>query len=564
MKYKRKKRKLFGIIRPHTNLKKISSGGRVGGGSFKTAPSISYTKKDRAVPILSTVLHKSHPGDTNITELINKAKNVTKTLKKYSSRNKAIVNTTNTTNVKHNLKRKPIRVPLKRLRVRQNVTASDVNREYKKDLNTKSKNDSSITENPGSGTNPDAPSIPRTIRNRQSKQQVLLNKGDSQHIEHTTYETGFRPSKANLILAKQHGVEVKTLTDSKIDFRTSLLRNSLTNGSGFNVRGFHIPCARAQLPWVDVRGSVLGSTVEARRVLSSDERQSASVLNLKQQFLIKNNSVPFPMEFKIHVVKLKKSAYDPNALAKMIEDVVPTPIELGANTNSVGKIPNWFMLGGLAQEAVASDLTVSSNFATSIKIRDLGISSNFRAMFDVCETFQKTIEPGDYWSFTHIHNCGSGIDLQLLSSFGTGGPGTSPAFGTDASIGLTPYTYGFIFESKGKMCEAFFVQDATNLDSYIGASPTFWSYEFKSTMNVVRDPSEPTLPFVRYSRLRPATLLAETAELGNEPTEIRLLRSALSPTSLTPGAGNIGRYFIPYETPTTFGTRALSSDVDAG
>jgi hypothetical protein len=285
------------------------------------------------------------------------------------------------------------------------------------------------------------------------------------------------------------------------------------------------------------------------------------------------------MEFKIHVLRQKKSSFDIASTADQFADIVPSVAEYitGAiiNPNAKGKIPNWFCFNPPISNEVPADASLkTTNIVTSCKMKDLGISSNFRAMYETIETFQKTIEPGDYWNFSHIHNCGSGIDLQVLSTFGTTGINAAP--GQDAAQMLnSPYLYTLLFEVKGKLCEAFFIEPNGSgghfINTIIGVSPTFYSYEYKTTMNCVRDPNvtaagAPQMPFLRRSRLRPVALVNTDTEQTGTKTEKRASRFSLLSFEPTPAqyAANAGSYWIPYESPTALATRGTSSGTNPG
>jgi hypothetical protein len=445
-------------------------------------------------------------------------------------------------------------------------SASNVNAALGNKINTNSTSAEGIVHGLSSGTNPGASAIPVQYESSAKSAQVLVNRGDVGRVFKSVYETGFRPSKALLMLAKQQGVEVKTMFDTKIDWQTSLLRNALTHGAGFNTKEYHIPSARAQMSYNDVRRNVLGgSTTDIDNFISSDERTLASVLNLKQQFMFRNNSVGFPLEVKIHIVKQKASPFGQAAMARMFFDIVPSTVEFGNAAVIRGKVPRWYLTGGYIFENSALDTDINLNFNASNKMKDLGISSTFRQMFDVVETFQKTLDPNDYWNFSHIHNCGAGIDLNILNTFGGGGAVGSDAAGQDNSLSNHPYLFGIIIETKGKLCEAAIVNSAgTEFDSYIGTSPTWWSYECKTTINLVRDNVDPLRAHIRRSRLRPVTLSAAIGDNLSDPKEIRaskLLFQSVVPALLP---ANAGQYYIPYESPTISTSRGTGFSPEPG
>ena len=450
---------------------------------------------------------------------------------------------------------------------------NNVNNELRTGVRSNDNSESTMNLSPQASTNSGADTIPVKWSQSKSKEQVLLNKGDRQEVHKSIYETGFRPTKSQLMLAKQYGVEVKTITDTKIDFRSANLRNTLTQGCGFNMKQIHLPCPRAQLPWYDVLLSTIppvGDNHEIPQYKSSEVKTTASVLNLKQQFLIKNDSAAFPMVFTIHIVRLRRyPCGEENAtMNRLLKNGFLSPSEYtvgeGEAVNPPNKIPRWFQEGGYVEEQSGDEFTQVLNISLSNKWKNLNHIPSFRNTFDLVDSISKTIDPGDYWNFSHIHNCGSGIDMELLTLYGETINGDQTTEGVSQI--LLPYTYGFIFEVKGKLCEAFVVDPSeTELDTYIGTSPTFYSYEFKTTMNIVRDTVQGSdRPYLRVSRLRPATLQAGDVETGTEPREIRLSLDKMSQTPITSFEGLDGHFYIPYQSPTAISTQGFGDTSNPG
>ena len=182
-------------------------------------------------------------------------------------------------------------------------------------------------------------------------------------------------------------------------------------------------------------------------------------------------------------VKIKNNDYSPTSLNSLfLRTFYETGDDLGdLVTSKIGLIPKWlqhdacvFEGGGNAQ---------SSRVLVSNKLTSLNKSSNFRSGATIMESFSKVIPPGDFWNFSHVHHCGSGIDVQSIWRSTTISPSEleDRGFGLSDDQGQLPFTYGLIFEAKGKTAEAYSIPAENIVNSYIGTSPVSYAYEFKTS-----------------------------------------------------------------------------------
>lgn len=430
--------------------------------------------------------------------------------------------------------------------------ASLIDNMLKEGNTTASSSSKSIIQNPDKGTNPGRKIMPTTVTNKVATAANLANVDQRRKVFVTKYETGFPPTREVLDAAKEQGVQVKILSDSKIDFRgddSSTLRNALTHGQGFNLKEYHVPPNLAQVTNTELRSLLFGPDTFPLDENREIDRRSF-VMNIKQQFLIKNQSTNLPIIFKIHLVKLLESPQIQNDLGSTFLQSFYDQPELDDETSLPGKIPIWYQFGSEFVENDESAQTLSYNVSTSTKLKNLRKASlNFRKSFEIIETFSHTIKPGDFWNFSHTHNCGAGIDTEMLTQFNV--PGDNQPSGMQYATGFLPYTYGIIFETQGKLCEAQVIEKG-NADSlyeynpYIGTSPGQYFYEFKTSINFVRDPESPARPWSVVNITDETSSNSLSSTLALQTKEIRLARQDWREEYENPSEEIVNHYVVPF------------------
>lgn len=424
-----------------------------------------------------------------------------------------------------------------------------------------------VTYQPSDATSGDTPIAPASVTNSQSKVS-LANVSDDRCIHKTVYETGVRSTSAVLTAKKVGGSAYRVLVDSKIDVSSLIDRNILTQGSGFNQKQYHVPPIKAQVATKYIKDLVnLDATLLSERFAAGTVY--SNVMSIKQQFMIKNNSFSMPMDFTIHLVKIKNNAYSPISLNSMFArafydaDDFSGGNEIDFTTAKRGFVPKYLQHTGLDQ-AGDGDMQ-SSSVQVSNKMTSLKSSSSMRAGLDFVESFKKTIAPGDYWNFSHIHNCGAGIDLRMVyRSANVINEASQTAFGLRDAQDQQPFTFGVIFETKGKMSEAFSIPAENSINTYLGTSPTYYMYEFKVSAYFSPDAS------VQEAKV-PSTRIYETdstLSLGgfrNETREYFVTPDNISPNILDASlAGSVGRTFIPMATSTVASAQQYEGIRDPG
>jgi len=328
----------------------------------------------------------------------------------------------------------------------------------------------------------------------------MANFTEARGIHRTKYNTGFGPSRPVRDLIKSVGTGYRVLCDSKIQFKSEDERNSLTNLAGFNSRNFHVPCEFAQMTLGKVWNlceypNEIGT--EGTDGTRTTER-IAALLSVKNQYLIHNTSLGFPIKFKIHLVKIETDACDvPYSWLDTIAKAIPSEEEMLAlndvafpgtayedfwtlSTATQQKVPWIYMHSGWEESGASDDNKgISRSWNMSLKGKGLAESSYFKNNVKVIETFEKTIPPGDFWNFSHTHSCGGGVNIDDIIE--------ATSNGQEENVMSLPFTLGVIFETKGTLCEGVKQNLGGTKDTYMGTSPAPYTYEFKSSAYYVRE-----------------------------------------------------------------------------
>lgn len=351
-------------------------------------------------------------------------------------------------------------------------------------------------------TNRDAPVEPAVGMNS-LRTMSMANSTEPRVIHSTQYITGTRPSRVTRELAKTEGTGYRVLCDSKIQFKKTDERDSLTHMAGFNSRNFHVPCDFAQMTIGKVLDTIKYPDDEEGDSSAGDRSTTSisALLNVKQQYMIHNTSSYFPMKFKIHLVKLARrqctyitewgnmlsngsilTSEEFQGLGTVTDPV--TPGTYGEFATAVAeyshKAPWWTTHTGVDIASTEDDIHgYSYSWNMSLKGKGLAESEFFKNNFKVVETFEKTIPPGDFWNFSHTHQCGSGVNFDDIFQ--------DTGYGLDDTVRSYPFTVGVVFEVKGTLCEGLNVTGPGTRDTYLGTSPAPYTYEFKSSAYYVRN-----------------------------------------------------------------------------
>lgn len=428
-------------------------------------------------------------------------------------------------------------------------TADQLHNDYVRPLKvgftTKSKLKIGVVSSPSEHTNGEEEMVPAVVENS-SKKHVLANMSDDRQIHKTVYHTGKKPSSAILAAKKQNGSGYRVLTDSMVEFRTFEERNSLTHRSGFNNKIYVAPPTQSQVPNYLVKDLVAwdqndpSESRSPRLILSN-------VMNIKQQFMIKNTAANFPMKFTIHLVKIKNYNYAGSSLNSLLfKTFYSSPDDLSDYGDlKKGVIPKYLQHDIFNFEG--SGGSQMSRVLVSNKLRSLNKSSNFRSGADIVESFSKVIPPGDFWNFSHIHHCGSGIDLMSLYRGTNIGGGEEPdtGYGLTSDLGQYPFTYGIIFEAQGKTAEAYSIPAENIVNSYIGSSPVSFSFEFKTSAYFAADAVESSNISTPSTRIYEQDYAIQEFGTVSDNREQFFLPTDLAANTLAPTLANVGKAYVP-------------------
>ena len=443
-----------------------------------------------------------------------------------------------------------------------------VNKELNQRLDSKN-NGRTLVDAPTDYTGPAAPIAAASVVNTVGRMQ-LANMSDDRVIHKTSYQTGYPLSAKMKRLLKDHGSSYKVLADSKIEQIGFLGRNYLTQNSGFNLKRYHVPPTRAQLPCLLVRDLVMQNTLNDLTAVYADYRPYSAVAKLKQQFMIKNQSTGLPLELTIHLVKVTDTAMinvvDPNfhSFTDLVGRCFTSPAPIP--TTVAGRVPQWYVATDPLTEGSGLERQFTVDTLTSM--RSLNYSTIFRGGMEIVESFKKTLAPGDFWNFSHTHSTGNGIDLKLLSQTVTPLPDvTQPSTQINNIVRKDnfPFTYGVIFEAKGKMGEIYYVPELNQLSTYLGPTPTAWSYEYKASAYYVTDPDYAsigpvaTVPYV-YDNVSSDSL--RRASIPDDRKPFFLPFEQIDSSQISEAIpGNVGRGYIPVNTSTAPSSRVYEGSV---
>lgn len=419
--------------------------------------------------------------------------------------------------------------------------------------NAKLKEGLNGTQKDGSATRPSLGTDPRKVIPTSVKNAVrrftMANNTETRVIHKTQYTTGFNPSKGVRDAARSNGTGYSVLYDSKIQAIGLNERNLLTQGAGFNSKQLHVPCSRAQLSRQAVEEILTEGYDNSTSAVSTDSQQRmnayASVIRLKRQFMIHNTSAFFPMHFKICLARFMGNVGETGSFLTPFTEGLMNAEEMATTQAAItagdafipqpqGKAP-WFYMH--------SPITVLSgetgeqylNVDFSLKGKGPMDSNIWRENYEMVETFEKTIPPGDFWNFSHVQNCGGGIDLNQFASDNI----------TQANNIYNPYSYCMWFETKGTLCEGVQILD-TGRNTYLGTSPTYYTYEYKSSAYYAKE-TEPEADNIQSGQISSTKVhrreyLSDPIRLSGSPTtafrkEIFVLNQNITTdtSSSTPG-----------------------------
>lgn len=440
---------------------------------------------------------------------------------------------------------------------------NDYVRPLKAGFTTKSKTKIGIVYSPSDHTNSEQPMVPAFVQNSSSK-HVLANADDDRLVHKTVYHTGKKPSSGVLAAKKQNGSGYRVLADSMIGYASAGLRNILTQRVGFNQKQYHIPPIDSQVPMGLVK-DLVGYDKFLQQEDNAALKSMSNVINIKQQFMIKNTAAHFPMKFTIHLVKIKNDLFAPASLNSLF---LRTFYDDGADLNDFtvkenGKIPKWYQHDTCIFEGDTS--SQSSRVLVSNKLTSLNKSSNFRTGADIVESFSKVLAPGDFWNFSHVHHCGDGIDLRSIMRMTDAGSETATkAFGLEEDQIYKPFHYGLIFECQGKTAEAYSIPAENIINSYIGSSPCNYAYEFRTSAYFaaeIGDLNNVSTPSVRnYEQSSTLNIFGEE----NYTREKFFLPTELASGILTPITANVGKAYVPMMTSTLISASSFEAGQDPG
>lgn len=430
-----------------------------------------------------------------------------------------------------------------------------VNKELNQRLDSKT-NGRTLVDAPSDMTGPASPIAAASVLNTVSKMR-LANMSDDRVVHKTNYHTGYPLTSKMKRLLKQNGATYKVLTDSKIDSLGIEARNSLTVNSGFNCKKYHVPPLRSQVICEQVRDLVFANTIGDNMDRYAYNERMSAVAKIKQQFMIKNQSVALPLDLTIHLVKITDTSLinvvDPNFqdFSNFVGRCFTSPSLVPPIP--AGRVPEYYVVRNDGVTGVGDERIFEVDCLNQTK---LNYSSIFRQGMEVVESFRKVIDPGDFWNFSHTHTTGNGIDMKVLAQ--TVQPPEQYILTTTQVNNIVlknkfPFTYGVIFEAKGKLGELYYVPSVGFLNTYLGTTPTAFSYEYKTSAYYVSEPelagsTTATIPYEYNNTTQSAVPLA--AGDGASPVRpFTLTFNNIAGTQISEAdPANVGKGYVPVTT----------------
>lgn len=480
-KYKRKRRSTLSTPRP------LRTGGVAGGRRRKTPrPPRSRTPKKISRTAFKKLVESMKPGDR--AQLINKQLPAGTVTKKYKKR-KRVPQAVNATYSKKT--QTMAQNPGKRIAKPKSIDFSDVHKELKRRQQLpKTYKFGTVTVVPvppmpgGTGRIPKADPFMET--ETVSGAGVPTAGGLIGKVQHAKHIHSGKPTSSTLKrLAKNNGTHKAVMFDTKF---TNLGNSQYNHSHGFNCKSFWIPPAASFVNQSDIEREIGSTALGIIRSADTKESFYASVLNVKQSFVIHNQNVSLPMKVKIHWVRMDDRKTGLNPVERLGKSLFHLNLASSDDATSLReKVPASYQFSNLVNiDNRSSEIHKAYEVQTSTKLNPFVSSPAFKTQFTHIRTVSKVLQPGDTWSVHHTHHCGSGISLEDLRSI-TGSADSGTTIGALQPVSFLPVieTHGFTVEGVriGP------IGGQSNL-TYLGTAPGWYKAELKKEITYVKSAHE--------------------------------------------------------------------------
>ena len=324
--------------------------------------------------------------------------------------------------------------------------------------------------NTASPTSHSGDKVPATNKDTEISLKSMAGAGVHRYEYRKSFESGYPATKAVKQYAKLHGTRKKVLYDTKIAAAglsgSQMAREDLNGSCGFNSRNFRIFSANCYVNHEDCRDTAAITTSDFSILAYESLRAYASIMWIKTQIAVYNQSAYFPMKAKIYMITHK----DPKFGTTIQQDFAQNVFNAVTSTQTNGAVPIWYQHANPVIEGAYASGNCNVSIDMSLKGRGLMDSGHFRANYDIVKTFTQKIEPNSTWFFNHKHHCGPGLDIARLIEESA----------STANL-LSPAGYFYVLEVSGYPCEAI-AQEGVLQFPYLGTNPCYYQTEYKKTL----------------------------------------------------------------------------------
>lgn len=346
--------------------------------------------------------------------------------------------------------------------------------------------------------------------------------------------TGSPTSKGILMLKKINSTITRLLWNTKLysdDQYNQIPRDQLVQNHGFNTKCWWVMPGCSAPGYRDILDTIIGTHVndekgakdrtalyvDGRTISIGNERKYASLMNFKVEMAFTNESNFLPVKLKLMYIIPKNSiniqtnqdtADQRSGYMWDFQNFVLNG-DTGVANQRDNAIPVRYQLsksfvGGLAEFTTpASGDTPKASFydnyrACSLSVQmataaNLNMSPYFRDNFTIAKSFTRTLDPNDVWNFKHIHNFGSGIEIeQFRASFLDMNQNSSRDGASYLRLGNDRPLVGFwVVESVGVPCtclirdKSYIIENPLFDNPYQGTSNGTFHCEIKSGITFV-------------------------------------------------------------------------------
>lgn len=326
-----------------------------------------------------------------------------------------------------------------------------------------------------SGVNP---LEPMSLERKSIRTSMSNNAFEKRSIHHMKFKTGFKPTNPVFRLAKDNGTKYDVIVDSKMSWQNDTRRQFLNHACGFNSRAFIIPPRSSFITVGDVVDYIFQlntTTADASPVYVTGSRYGA-LMSVTSQFMIHNQSAYMPCKLIAHLCQFTNpQEMEGIDVSEFFRSNVFNEV---TTVQDDGCIPRFYQHGDVViEQETTNGFTRTVHCDISYKGKGLYDSTRFRNSVSVIKSESVRLEAGDFLNLTHTHECGPGVDLgKLHDTYDRG------------NLQEAPFSFFVVFELQGYECEGLY-KSAADLNTFIGKSPAYISYEFKKSYLGAREAS---------------------------------------------------------------------------